>query len=172
MGDSLIEARLGFQRLDAPEEAGEVVLRSDGTIQILPTPALRERLSEFAAKVDLTALKWGSSAIVGIATVGAGFYLKGWRPLAYATLALSGATGLVARSARKAAQEWADTVLSPHPLSRVRIMPEAQDLRFDIAAGTGPLMRGAFRLHEGEFSLAEAKVFLLAVSKARRGSVP
>lgn len=171
MGDSIIEARLRFQRTDAPEEAGEVVLRGDGTIQILPSPALRERLSEFGEKVDITALKWGSSALVGIATVGAGFYLKGWRPLAYATLALSGATGLLARSARKAAREWADALLSPHPLSRIRITPDARDLRFDIAAGSGPLLRGAFRLHEGEFSLPEAKAFLQAVSDARKGNV-
>jgi hypothetical protein len=153
-------ASLPFASPSDPARAGTVLLLSDHTLLLAPSPELRAELEAFGGRVDVQALKWGSSLVVGSAAVGAVLYPTRLRPLAWLCFGLSGAAGVLGRRARRTARGWASDLLAPHPARAVRIVPEGGGLRFDIAVGGGPLLRGAFRLEPGEFAPFEAAAFL------------
>jgi hypothetical protein len=158
---SLVVAHLPFA-------GGELLLRSDRTLQVVPTEALRERHRQFAEAADETALKWGTSLVVGLAAVGAAAYTHGWRPVGWAFFGLSGLSGLFGRSIRRAAQDWNTAAFAPHPLAKALLTTEADGALQVVIAGSPNTPPWTLRLEPGEFDPSAATVFRRAYGELLR----
>jgi hypothetical protein len=161
VGESGIVARLPFA-------GGELLLRADRTLQVVPTEALRERHRQFAAGADETALKWGTSLVVGLAAVGAAAYTKGWRPIGWAFFGLSGLTGIFGRQIRRAAQDWITTAFAPHPLEKAHLTAEADGALQVQIVGSPTSPPWTLRLEPGEYDLEAAAPFRRAYGELLR----
>ena len=119
-----VRAVLPFHHPEKSSLTGQIVLRDDGMLQLVPSPALRRDWERTASRIDQGALKWGTSLVVGLAAVGTALFWRRQRGPAYAVFAASGLSGAGAFAARYLVRSLDSFVLLPVPREQVRITPD------------------------------------------------
>ncbi|GAB4463790.1 MAG: hypothetical protein OHK0029_33020 [Armatimonadaceae bacterium] len=139
-------ARIDFADPKRPEWHGTLRLRDDRTAHIEVSPALESELHRFTEGVDTQTLKWGASLVVGLAALGAAFYVRRNIKFAWGFFLLSGLSGLVARKTRAETRRWQSRLLSPLPVAEIGLSRQGDIWQLDLLPPNGPPLRGVLRI--------------------------
>lgn len=156
----VVAHRLQFRTRDGE---GQITLYADRTVQVTVPPALRRELDALTDNAQLSSVKWGASLIVGLATLGALFRLRRRHTLSGMLFALSGASGVLARRAKREAERWPRQAFAPVPAGQVTLTPDSSGKLVVHLRLAPPAPPYTLTLAPGEFDPNEARRFANAL---------
>ena len=158
-------ASLQFRALDDATGGGAVVLRNDGHVQFVPSPALRRSLDKVARRADTGAEAVGTLMVVVLGGIGWILFARERRTSAVGFFVASAAAGLAALSAKAFAASISPWLLGPMPLAAVQITRDSADRSLRIVANGGGLKRVVVVISADECDSAEADAFFAALTE-------
>nr|CAA9285131.1 hypothetical protein AVDCRST_MAG63-3932 [uncultured Armatimonadetes bacterium] len=159
-------AQMQFASRQNPDENGEIVLWDDETVQIVPSATLREKICLLSGDAETASVKWGVSLLMGLAAVGGLLFWRGRRPAGYALFGTAAVTGVGAALVRRGARALPGTLLEPHPVAAVTLLPEAAGALNVQMNGDWP-GKLALKFEDGDYDPGEALAFQALVDQAK-----
>ena len=159
-------AQMQFASRENPDENGEIVLWDDNTVQIVPSATLREKICLLSGDAETASVKWGVSLLMGLAAGGGLLFWRGSRPAGYALFGTAVATGVGAALVRRGARALPRTLLEPHPVTAVNLLPDAAGALSIQMNGDWP-GKLALKFEDGDYDPGEAHTFQTLVDQVK-----
>lgn len=161
--------RLSFSDPAHPDKGGELVLLGDNRLLFVPSDRVLRELDTLQSRAEETALKWGTSLVVGLAAAGAALFVKNRKPAGFILFGLAAGAAAAAYEARNYAARLASVLHTPQKISDVRIHQNESTGNISFVIEKPGLRKITVTLAADEFRANEGKTFIEAVVRAQNG---